>query len=65
MRWFLSLDLFDALTEVVDLREVQDLRLLVFSQVPVAKEFEALGRCHWQLDLLVKVLLIQRAIFSL
>ena len=55
MRWTLSLYLFNALAEVVDLGEVENFCLFILGKVPVAKKLEAFGGRHGQLDLLVKL----------
>ena len=65
VRWPLRLYLLHPLAEVVNLGEVKNLSFLVLGKVPVAEKLEAFGRRHWQLDLLVKLLLLLLLIRSL
>ena len=49
----LGLNLLHSFAEVVDLREVEDLILLVVRQMATSEDLEALRRRNWVLDLLV------------
>ena len=40
------MNLLDSITEIVDLREIEDFVLFVVCQLPLSKLLEALGRCH-------------------
>lgn len=53
-----ALNLFDSLSEVVYLREVENLCFLVLCQVTLTEKLQALSWCHWQFDLLVVYALV-------
>ena len=61
--WSLGLCFLDALAEVVDLGEVENLGLLVVGQVPLAEQLQTLGGGHWELYLLI-VYIVGLADFS-